>query len=255
MEPSEATAALDLALQRIGELRTYPPGSPQHVQFMQSTGLDLARIFGRESVISVNFANVDYFSVGQFMAHPLDMERQIASRRLGAYLSGLNQAEGILLSAREQLTQYGADRILTGMRVRTEGAKVFISHGKDSAALTKVERFVRALGANPVIVVRGPSMGMAVDDLVELRMAESDCAIILATADDDVDGRKQPRPNVIHEIGLAQEKLANRIIYLKEEGCQFPSNVGPKVWENFTQGNMEAAFEKISKELHAFHLI
>jgi predicted nucleotide-binding protein len=78
--------------------------------------------------------------------------------------------------------------------------------------------------------------------------------IALATKDDEVDGHYQPRLNVIHEIGLAQEKL-RRIIYLKEEGCQFPSNVAPKIWESFTQDNMENAFAKVVKELRAFGVI
>ena len=107
----------------------------------------------------------------------------------------------------------------------------------------------------PVIVIREASQGMSVDDLVDKKLSECDCAIILATADDPVGDRKQPRPNVIHEIGLAQEKLQNKVVYLKEESCEFPSNIRPKVWENFTQENMETAFEKISKELHAFGLL
>jgi hypothetical protein len=60
---------------------------------------------------------------------------------------------------------------------------------------------------------------------------------------------------VLHEIGLAQEKLGNRIIYLKEDGCIFPSNVSPKIWENFSQTNMEQAFIKVAKELRAFGVI
>jgi len=54
---------------------------------------------------------------------------------------------------------------------------------------------------------------------------------------------------------MAQEKFKRKVIYLKENGCEFPSNVRPKVWGNFTQDNMENAFEKISKELRAFGLI
>jgi hypothetical protein len=42
---------------------------------------------------------------------------------------------------------------------------------------------------------------------------------------------------------------------LKEEGCKFPSNITPKVWENFTQDNMENAFIKVAKELKAFGII
>jgi hypothetical protein len=60
---------------------------------------------------------------------------------------------------------------------------------------------------------------------------------------------------VIHEIGLAQEKFENRIIYLKEKGCVWPSNISPKVWEDFTQDNMGDAFIKIAKELRAMKII
>ncbi len=110
-------------------------------------------------------------------------------------------------------------------------------------------------GLTPVIMKHEPSQGKAVDDLVEQHMASCLCMIALATRDDQVEGRFQPRPNVIHEIGLAQEKLNERIVYLKEEGCDFPSNISPKVWENFTQDNMEDAFTKVVKELRAFRII
>lgn len=133
--------------------------------------------------------------------------------------------------------------------------RVFVSHGKDSAALTKVERFLRGLGLTPVIVKFEASQGGSVDDVVEREMISCECALILATKGDSVDGEWQPRPNVIHEIGLAQEKLKHRLIYLKEEGCNFPSNISPKIWESFTQDNLENAFLKIVKELRAFGVI
>ena len=61
--------------------------------------------------------------------------------------------------------------------VSSEGALVFISHGRETQALSKVENFLRVLGAQPVVVMRKASEGMAVDDIVEKRIAESDCAI------------------------------------------------------------------------------
>ncbi len=115
------------------------------------------------------------------------------------------------------------------------------------------------LGITPIIVKNKPSKGKAVDDLVKEQMDTCMAVIILATKDDKVKTEKeeyyQPRPNVIHEIGLAQEKVKDKIIYLKQEGCIFPSNISPKVWENFTQGNMENAFSKVAKELRAFRII
>lgn len=133
--------------------------------------------------------------------------------------------------------------------------KVFISHGKESNALTKIERFLRGLGITPVIVKNEPSKGKSLDDLVEEQMRLCDSVLILATKDDKVENYYQPRPNVIHEIGLAQEIVKNKIIYLKEDDCQFPSNITPKVWGSFTQDNMENAFLKIGKELKAFGII
>lgn len=255
MELDKAFAILDEALTKIEPLRGAKPLSPSHVEFVLTTGLELARIFGVESAPSKNFARIDYQSVGAFIAGLFNMDEEIARRRHEAYLRGLDAAEGILLSARGQLKTHGADKFLTASRLRSGGGRVFISHGKPSLALTKLERFVRAMGLEPVIVVHGPSEGMSVDALVDKRMGESDCAIILATADDQVGKDHQPRPNVIHEIGLAQERLDNKVVYLKELGCEFPSNVRPKVWETFTQENMEAAFEKVIKELRSFGLI
>lgn len=136
-----------------------------------------------------------------------------------------------------------------------EATPVFIIHGKDSIALHKLERFLRSLGIKPVIAECEASYGRALDNLVQESMASCCCVIALATKDDQVEGRYQPRQNVPHEIGRAQEKFKNRIIYLKEEGCDFPSNISPMVWENFTQDNMEKAFDKVVRELRAFDVV
>jgi predicted nucleotide-binding protein len=256
MNTDEAITILRDSLSKIPLLRTLRAYGPEHVEFNQSTGLEIARIFGPDSGISKNFTNIAYAYHGHvLLGNPFNIDSVIERKHFEAYLKGLDMAEGILRSAIEQLLKHGADRILTESRIMRGEGSIFISHGRETPALRKVERFIRALGLQPVIVVLGASEGLSVDDLVEKRMSESDCALILATADDDVDGHKQPRLNVVHEIGLAQEKFGSKVIYLKENSCEFPSNVRPKVWENFTQDNMEAAFEKISKELRAFGMI
>lgn len=255
MKKVAALTILDDAVSEISELRRGRPHSPDHVAFIQSTGLELARIFGPDSPITRNFNRINYSASGSILTNIMSYEEDLARAHYNAFLEGLDLAEGVLRSGRAQLERHGADRILRASRVRSEGANVFISHGQETPALIKIERFLRALGTNPILVVREPSEGMAVDDLVEKRLSESDCVVVLATGDDLVEGRRQPRLNVIHEIGLAQEKHPNRIVYLKEVGCDFPSNVAARVWENFSQDNMEAAFEKLSKELRAFGLL
>ena len=133
--------------------------------------------------------------------------------------------------------------------------KAFISHGKESKALIKIQQFLSALGIQPIIVEAQPSLGKAVDDKVNYYLDQADFTVILATGDDSIESKLHPRQNVIHEIGLAQNKHAERIIYLLEEGAEFPSNISPKVWERFNQENMENAFLRINIELRAFGIL
>jgi len=99
--------------------------------------------------------------------------------------------------------------------------KAFISHGKESAALTKLEDFLSTLGVKPLIVKDQPSLDKDLPDKVNLYLSQADFVIILATGDDTVKDKitgketKQPRQNVIHEIGLAQKTRSGRIIYLE----------------------------------------
>ena len=233
------------------------PFSGNHVRWLQSCGITLGRIFGAGSVIADNFSNIDFRFSGQIVAPFHNLEKEKEKKHKAAYLRGLEIADGILNSAIDQLRSVGLKELrhLTGDFITAKNKNIFISHGKETKALDKVERFVRTLGFLPIIVKRGASKGMALDDLVEEGIRDSICAIILATADDKVEDYYQPRPNVIHEIGLTQERLNNRIIYLKEKSCKFPSNVAPKVWESFSQDNMEEALEKIIKELKSFDFI
>ena len=178
----------------------------------------------------------------------------IAQRKGPSLRNAILELEGII-AVIEQLPEEAEVAEASSATANTKNRNIFVAHGKESSALQKLEKFIRALGLNPVIVKDEASRGGGVDDVVDGYMAQCTCAIILATKDDFVDESFQPRSNVIHEIGLAQEKLSNRLIYLKEEGCSFPSNVAPKVWEDFTQENMDDAFIKIAKELRAFGII
>ena len=133
--------------------------------------------------------------------------------------------------------------------------KAFIAHGKKSVALTKLQEFLRALGVEPLVVKEQPSLDKTLDDKVNYYLSQADFVIILATADDKVGEKLQPRQNVIHEIGLAQKTHGGKIIYLLEEGAEFPSNIRPKVYEPFKQRNMMNAFLHIAKELRAYGIL
>lgn len=139
--------------------------------------------------------------------------------------------------------------------LNTEFPKAFIAHGGKSDALTKLVKFLRALGVEPLVVEEQASKAKSVDDKVEYYMNLADFAIIIATRDDQIDGKWYPRQNVAHETGLAQKTCGDKIIYLKEEGAEFPSNISPKVWEPFTQQSMDRAFIAVVRELNAFEIL
>ncbi len=156
------------------------------------------------------------------------------------------------------LRNYEGEDFTSVTSTPTEGTltpKVFIAHGKDSLALTKLCRFLTQISIDPLVVEDKPSEGRAVDDKVDFYLNQSDCAIILATGDDQIDGKIHPRQNVIHEIGSAQRIFPRKIIYLLEGGTEFPSNISPKVWQSFNQECMEEAFITIARELIAFGLL
>jgi predicted nucleotide-binding protein len=145
--------------------------------------------------------------------------------------------------------------IIKPLLANNQPAKAFISHGKHSIALDKIELFLRDLGIEPLIVKDQASQDKTVDDKINFYLNQADCVVILATGDDLIDGKMHPRQNVIHEIGLSQTNHAGKIIYLLEEGAEFPSNISPKVWETFKQDNLENVFQRIVIELRAFRIL
>ena len=130
--------------------------------------------------------------------------------------------------------------------------RAFIAHGGQPAALTKLKEFLEALGCEPIIAEKQPSEDRSVNEQVEWCLDRSDCAIVLATAEDLQQGSFYARPNVYIELGRFQERFPGRTIYLLEEGAKLPTNVDEKIWAPFTQENVEEAFLKVVREMRAF---
>ncbi len=76
-------------------------------------------------------------------------------------------------------------------------------------------------------------------------------ALIVMTAEDEQpDGAKRARQNVIHEIGFFQGALGfERAIIVLEEGCEKFSNVDGIIYIGFPKGHVAAAYEGIRETL------
>jgi hypothetical protein len=67
MDRDQALAIIDRALGKIPGLRSGRPFSAAHVEFHQTTGMELARIFGADSPISLNFSAITYRSYASYV--------------------------------------------------------------------------------------------------------------------------------------------------------------------------------------------
>jgi predicted nucleotide-binding protein len=260
MTTDEAIAILQALIDEIPAISKAGRLSREHQRWLQNALFEVPRIFGRDSGVLSNLRQVPWgIPSGTNFRVPVEADpRKFVDDLHERYFQrDLKLAQGILESGMDQLRRVGLEEVRreSGHTVSRNAKKVFITHGHAEDVLRRVEDFVRALGFEPVVVKREPSLGKAVDDLVEEKMSGCEAQVILATADDEVDGKHQPRMNVIHEVGLGQRMFPDKMIYLKESGCEFPSNIGPKVWETFERGDLAPAFEKIAKELRGMNLI
>lgn len=145
----------------------------------------------------------------------------------------------------------------SGKSTIEENPKAFIAHGGETKARNKLQRFLIALGVQPLIIEEEPKEGRSPNEQIEYFLKQANCAVILGTADDKElkDGKLYPRRNVHIEIGRVQERFPRRIVFLLEVGASFPSNISEKLYTRFTHENMDEAFITITRELKAFGIL
>jgi len=224
---------------------------------LEALRLKLQRQYGRLSEVISEYGGAAYLPI-------LNRNYEVFSYSLGSLdmdyrgLEGLNVAVNVVTRAigrLEAITIAESESEDVGWVKAEPLPKAFLSHGKESKALVTVAEFLRSLGVEPVLVEDQPSLDKTVDDKVKYYLGQADFVVILATGDDEIGGKLHPRQNIIHEIGLAQNTHAGRILYLLEEGAEFPSNIRPKVWQAFKQENMENVLLYIVRELRAFGIL
>lgn len=72
MDTKEALSIIQQAIEKIPILRESRLFSPEHTEFIQTTGLELARIFGPDSVIAKNFSQIRYQSTNPYFTTYFD---------------------------------------------------------------------------------------------------------------------------------------------------------------------------------------
>ncbi len=133
---------------------------------------------------------------------------------------------------------------------------IFIAHGKDKGPLQAIEKVLRQFKVPFLVAEEEPNVGRPISQKVRQTMEQCSAAIVIFTADEelqDLQGNKVLRPsqNVIHELGAASFLYGNKIVILKQEGIELPTNFRDLGYISFVPGQLEAKAVDIIKELIA----
>jgi predicted nucleotide-binding protein len=135
--------------------------------------------------------------------------------------------------------------------------RIFIVHDGPTGARSKLEDFIRALGAEPVTAENEPSKGRTVSDKVDAVLDTCHYAIALATKarGSKQDGRILARGNVTNELPRVRKALGDRWMVVLEHGVELPSNESGFVHERFWPQSMDQVFMALVRELRGHRII
>jgi len=131
------------------------------------------------------------------------------------------------------------------------GNKVFIGHGR-SLLWLHLRNFLQSrLGLIVDEFNVEPTAGITTKERLEEMLDEAMFAFLVMTAEDEQpDGTKRARENVIHEIGLFQGRLGFRkAIVMLEHGCNEFSNIAGVGEIRFGKSDIESKFEEVRQTL------
>ena len=130
--------------------------------------------------------------------------------------------------------------------------RVFIGHGHSSLWRELADHLQYLQGFDIAAYETGPRAGLSVKEILQRLLREASFAILIHTAEDEQKGGElRARENVIHETGLFQGKLGfERVIVLREDGCESFSNQSGINEIRFATGNIRETYGEIVATLY-----
>ncbi len=140
------------------------------------------------------------------------------------------------------------------------GQGIFIAHGKNKKPLEQLKRILDQFKVPYKVAVDEPNLGRPIGTKVKEIMETCNCAILIFTADEeffDKEGNSiwRPSENVVYELGASSYLYESRIVILKEENVEFPSNFSDLGYISFTKDQLESKSIDVLKELIGFGII
>lgn len=237
---AQASFESDAFVQRLlGELKAIKtPSAPEIIEVIRPRG----RILSRDMVA---------ISQGSRVPPHISIEAELLS--IQAAFTAVGMARGILIKLVSHVERK-VERKTTEERV---GTNVFIGHGR-SPLWRELKDFVSGRLGLPWDEFNRLSVA-GVPNTVRLAQMLDSAAIgflIMTAEDEQADGTRHARMNVIHEAGLLQGRLGfERAIVLLEDGCEEFSNIAGLGQIRFPKGKIAACFEDVRMVLEREKLI
>lgn len=202
-------------------------------------------VFSNQSQVFINFQQVNYLPSQSLSLAP--------AQEMIYFITAIKSAKEILEGSLFVVDAWWQDNnVEEPIRVIP-----FISYGgkRGKKIAFKIKEFLNALNVQPFIADDVPNLGLTLDQKVNLLMQFSNSAIIVMTAEDNVNGVKSGiRQNVINEYSTLKgmTNVNPRIICLKEKNAKLPSNLQSIAYNPLNNSNLESVYICIAKELKAF---
>jgi predicted nucleotide-binding protein len=166
-------------------------------------------------------------------------------------------SEASSLSTAEQPSQESSREV---GHQQSLGQAIFVGHGKNKIPLEQLKGILDGFKIPYRIATESPNLGRPISDKVAQIMRECNCAILVFTADEefqDKDGNTiwRPSENVVHELGAASFLYGKRIVILKEESVNLPSNFRDIGYIEFSRDALAARSMDVLKELIGFGIV
>ena len=221
MTQSEAIERLRAALGQIDAVIAAGRDGAAGAEWRLSTSLLFEAVFGPNHQFTKSHRSVDYY-IPTSSVFRGDPTTEVARLSREAYERGMETHRGILRAAIASVERDGIPERRDEPAKSDGQPRIFLTHGSADDVLDAVSHFIEDdLGFRAVVMKRSATEGSAVDDAVPALMESCDAVVILGTADDkQQDGTFNPRPNVIHEIGLAVDPT--NVVYRREAGATPP---------------------------------
>jgi len=248
MDSTKAIQKLEQQKNLVSSLKNHR-NSPAFSKWQRDTRVDIEHIFSGNERHVREFSSISYH-LGTLGVYTNEIDRVQKFNR------GLDEAVALLDSMINEISLYGLGKTQELKEVLV-GNNVFIGHGR-SPLWRELKDFIKdKLNLPHDEFNRVPVAGLSNALRLQQMLDQASIAFLVMTAEDEnLDGNKQARMNVIHEVGLFQGRLGfERAIVLLEEGCEEFSNINGLGQIRFPTGNISAIFQDIRDVLEREKII